>query len=61
MDVVLKINHAQGFDHIVELHTVDVYDVAPPTIKLSDAKRHPSLLFNLLVDNSLHFGVNEIY
>jgi hypothetical protein len=34
--------------------------VAPPTIKLSDARRHATLLFNFLLDNSLHFGVNEI-
>ena len=27
---------------------------------LSDAKRHASLLLNFLLDNSLHFGVNEI-
>ena len=33
---------------------------APLTIKLSDAKRHASLLSNFLVDNSLHFSVNEI-
>ena len=35
-------------------------DVAPPTVKLSDAKRHASLLSNFFLDNSLHFGVNEI-
>jgi hypothetical protein len=29
-------------------------------INLSDAKRHASLLSNFLLDNSLHFGVNEI-
>jgi hypothetical protein len=60
MDVALGINHAQGFDLIVNLHSVDVDDVAPPTIKLSDTKRHASLLSNLLLHNSLHFGVNEI-
>ena len=37
-----------------------MHDVASPTIKLSDAKRHPSLLFNFLSDNPLHFSVNEI-
>ena len=42
VDVALEINHAQGFD----LHSVDVNDVDPPTIKLSDAKRHASLLSN---------------
>ena len=61
VDAALGINHAQGFDLYVDLHSIDVDNVAPPTIKLSDAKRHPSLLFNLLLDNSLHFGVNEIY
>ena len=36
-------------------------DVAPPTLKLSDAKRHASLLSNFLIlDYSLHFGVNEM-
>ena len=35
-------------------------DGAPSIIKLSDAKRHASLLFNFLLDNSKHFGVNEI-
>ena len=35
-------------------------DVASPIIKLSDAKHHASLLFYLILDNSLHFGVNEI-
>jgi hypothetical protein len=50
VDVALGINHAQGFDLNVDLHSIDVDDVAPPTIKLSDAKRHASL----------HFGVNEI-
>ena len=35
-------------------------DVAQPTINLSDAKCHASLLSNFLLDNSLHIGVNEI-
>ena len=35
-------------------------DVAPPIIKLSNAKCHASLLSNFLLDNSLHLGVNEI-
>jgi hypothetical protein len=37
-----------------------VDDVAPPTVKLSNAKRHESLLSNFLLNNSSHFGVNEI-
>jgi hypothetical protein len=39
VDAALGINHAQGFDLNVDLHLVDVDDVAPPTIKLSDTKR----------------------
>ena len=30
------------------------------TIKLSDGKRHASLLSNFLLKNSLHVGVNEV-
>jgi hypothetical protein len=52
--------HVQGFDLNVDLHVVDVDDVAPHTVKLSDAKRHASLLFNFLLNNSLHLGVNDI-
>ena len=36
------------------------HDVAQRTIKLSDAKRHASLLSNFLLNNSLYFGVNII-
>ena len=60
VDAALGINYAQGFDLNVDLHLVNVDDVAPPIVKLSDAKRHASLLSNFLLDNSLHFGVNEI-
>ena len=35
-------------------------DVDPPILKLSDAKCHASLLSSFLLENSLHFGVNEI-
>jgi hypothetical protein len=54
VDVALGINYTQleGFDLNVDLHSVDVDDVAPPTVKLSDAKRHASSLSNFLVDNS---------
>ena len=52
--------HVQGFDLDVDVHSINVDDVAPPTIKLSDAKRHASLLSNNFLHNSLHFGVNEI-
>ena len=60
MPRALGICHAQGFDLNVDLHSVDVNDVAPPTVKLNDAKCHASLLSNFLLNNSLHFGVNEI-
>ena len=53
-------NYAQGFDLNINMHSLDVDDVAPRTIKLSDAKRHASLLSSFLLDNSLHYGVNEI-
>ena len=56
----LGINHAQGFDLNVNLHSVDVDHVAPPAVKFSDVKRHASMLSNFLLDNSLHFGVNGI-
>jgi hypothetical protein len=39
---------------------MDVDDVTSPTIKLSDAKRHASLLSSFLLKNSLHFSVDEI-
>ena len=57
VDAALGVNHAQDFDLNVDLHSVDVDDVAPPTVKLSDAKHHASLLSTFLLDNSLHFGV----
>jgi hypothetical protein len=60
VDAALGINHVQGFDLNVDLHLVDVDDAAPPIVKLNDAKRHASLLSNFLLNNSLHFGVNEI-
>ena len=60
VDAPLGIDYAQGFDRNVDMHSVDVDDVAPPAIKLSDAKCHASLLFDFLLDNSLHFDVNEI-
>ena len=59
VDVVLEINYAQGFDLNIDMHSIHADDVAPPTVKLSDAKCHASLLSNFLLDNSLHFGVNE--
>ena len=42
----------KAFDLNVDLHSIDVDDVTPPIIKLSDAKRHASLLSNSLLDNT---------
>ena len=56
----LGTNHAQDFDLNVDLHLLDVEDVAPPTVKLSDAKHHASLLSSVLLENSLYFGNKEI-
>ena len=60
VDVALGIKYAQGFDLYAGLHSVDVDDVAPPTVKFSDAKHHVSLLSIFLSNKSLHFGINEI-
>ena len=60
VDAALRTNSAQDFDFIVDLNLVDVDDVAPPTLKLSDGKCHTSLLSSFLLTNSLYFGVNEI-
>ena len=59
VDVALETNLAQDFDLDVDLHPVNVDDVSPPTVKLSDAKCHTSLLSSFLLENSLYFGVNE--
>jgi hypothetical protein len=37
VDATLGINHAQGLDLNVDLHSIDVDHVAPPTVMLSDA------------------------
>ena len=60
VDVALRINYGQGFDLNVDLHSIDVNDVALLVVKLSDTKHHASWLSNFLLDNSLYFGVNEI-
>ena len=53
--------HSRFFDH-PNLQSLDNYNffLFCNNNVLSDAKRHASLLFNFLVDNSLHFGVDEI-
>ena len=60
VEIALGINCAQGFDLNVALHSIDVDDVVPAVIKLSDTKYHASFLFDFLLDNSLHFVVHEI-
>ena len=60
MDVALGTNYAQDFDLNVALDSVDVDDIAPPTIKLSDLKSHAPLLSSFSLENSLYFGVNEM-
>ena len=60
MDVALGTSSTQDFDLNVDLDLVDVDDVAPPTIKLSDAKRHASLLFGFLLENSLYVGLVKL-
>ena len=58
VDVALGTNYAQVFvDQFIDLHQVDVDDVVPPIINLSDAKRHASLLSSFLSKNSIYFGV----
>ena len=57
VDAALGINHAQNFDLNVNLHLVDVDDVAPPTVKLSDAKRHALLLSNFFYQTTLQILV----
>ena len=57
----METNCAQDFDLNIDLHSIDVDDVAPLTIKLSDTKCHTSLLStSFLLQNSLYFGVNKI-
>ena len=52
VDVAWGTNHAQDFDLNIDLHSVDVDDVASPTIKPSDAKRHASLVSSFLSEYS---------
>ena len=47
-----------GLEWHLDLVVVD--DVAPPIVKLSDAKCHASLMFTFLLENTLYLGVNDI-
>jgi hypothetical protein len=49
VDAALGINYAQGFDLNVDFHLINVDDVALPTVKLSDAKRHASLMYDFFI------------
>jgi len=40
VDATLGPKYAKDFDLNIDLQSVDVDDVGPPTWKLSDAKRH---------------------
>jgi hypothetical protein len=60
VDVALGTKYTQDFHLNNDLHLVDVDDVAPPTFKLNDAKRHASLLLSFLLEDSLYFGANKI-
>ena len=60
VDIALGTNFAQDFDLNVDLDLVHVDDVAPPTVKLSGAKCHASLLSHFLSENSLCYGVDEM-
>ena len=59
VDVDFGTNYALDFDLYIDLHSIDVDNVAPPTINLSDAKRHASLLSSFLLDSSLYLDVNR--
>ena len=48
VDVALVINFPQDFDLNVDIHSLDVDDVSPPTIKLDNAKCHASFLIRQL-------------
>ena len=48
------------FELNVDLYSIDVDDIASPTLKLSDVKRHASLLSSFLFENYLYFSVDEI-
>ena len=58
--VVFKLHLQQSSCFIIALDLIDVDDVAPPTVKLSDGERHASLLFSFYVESSLYFGAKVI-
>jgi hypothetical protein len=48
VNVALGTNHAQDFDLSVDPYSVDLDDVASPTLTLGDAKHHAPLLSSFL-------------
>ena len=60
MDVALGRNPTQLFDLNVDLDSIDVDNVIPLTIKLSDGEHHASLLCSFLLENPSYLGVNGI-
>ena len=60
MDVALGRNPTQLFDLNVDLDSIDVDNVIPLTIKLSDGEHHASLLSSFLLENPSYLGVNGI-
>ena len=60
VDASLRTDSPQDFDPNSDLDSVDVDDVAPPTLKLNDAKRRASLLSSFLLKDSLYSSVDDI-
>jgi hypothetical protein len=61
VDVALGTNYVQEFVLNVDLDSINMNDVAPPTVKCIESKCHASLLSGFLLDNPLYFGVSEIF
>ena len=47
--------YVQDFDLNIDIRLVDVDDVAPPTVKLRDAKHHAPLLSSFLIGELIIF------
>ena len=60
VEATLGSKYREDLDLNIDLQSVDVNDVAPSPVKLSDAKHHISFLFSFLLCNSSYFGVNKI-
>ena len=60
VNAILGSKYAEDFDRNIDLQSLYMDDVAPPTLKLSDAKLHASFSSSFLLHSSLQFGVNGI-